>query len=370
MSNYSKKQEIYATYLLNKFGINDYQFIDSFLHVYSILYGYYQKYPSGTYYNSSESITQLLVEKDIRTTRNLIKLKENNKKHINATDLSKYVFCSASYCISNTFIIDYPTGEKQRQIGENLHSKLNLIKKIENYQRDKQIEEETSSNDYLKNIFNSKLIYAGHSDNFEKQVFYNEVTNIASEPDYIFLDSNNTYFIVEEKYHYHKDPKKQTFNEMWMEWNGYGYGVDEDDYDERVNELEEKSNIFFNNHIIQVLTYIKNIKKYNIQYGYLVYWYYDFNSSEPYIHKRKIKKIALSEYYEKFYSKTLANFKSLKQNKSEEFDIEKINPNKCANCVVNKYCGHKNKKFNDLSLPYNTEYLQFFPVEFPKELKK
>jgi hypothetical protein len=111
-----------------------------------------------------------------------------------------------------------------------------------------------------------------------------------------------------------------------MEWNGYGN--DGSEYEERVNDLKAKSNTFFRNHTIQVITYLKNIKEYDLKYGYLVYWYYDFKDDKPYIHKVCVKKIVLDNYTEDFYLKAINQFQELLKNKTQEFDTEKINPNK------------------------------------------
>lgn len=47
-----------------------------------------------------------------------------------------------------------------------------------------------------------------------------------------------------------------------------------------------------------------------------------------------------------------------------------INLNKCAACVVNKYCTHKTDKFDVLKIPYSKNDLLLNYVEFPEELKK
>lgn len=363
MSNYSKKQEIFANYLLRKFGIDDHEFISKFLHFYSIAYGQYVQYASGTFFNTSESISQLVLEKNIRDRRQEIKLKQSEKAYINATDIANYTFCPASYSVNSSFVIEHPTGEKQRLIGEKLHKKLNLLKKFEEYHGNQIEKLDVFDDSEILQILNAQIIYTGHNEKFGKKIFYNNESRIACEPDYIFLDDEKQYFLVEEKYHYHKDPRKASYSEKWMEWNGYGN--DGSEYEERVNNLETKSNIFFKNHTIQVITYLKNIKEYDLKYAYLIYWYYDFNDDEPYIHKASVKRIILNNYNDDFYLKTINEFHDLLKNKTQEFDTEKINPNKCAGCVVNKYCGHKNKKYKTLTLPYKLDYLTLFRAEYP-----
>lgn len=371
MSGFSKKQQIFAEYLLHQFGIDDAKFISTFLKYYTFAYGQYIKYPSGkSYFNISDCITQLVLEKDIRKNRYNIKNKSRQQKHINASDLANFTFCPASYSIANSFIIEYPTGEKQRLIGEQLHAKLNLIRSAENYQKSKEMEHSVFSDPDILIILNSKAVYSGHGDRADNKVFVNSENNIACDPDYIFLDNENRYFLVEEKYHYTKDPSKVTYEEQWSEWNGYNTPEDDSEIEKRVGEWKNSKIVFFRNHQIQVITYLKNIKEFNLEFGFLIYWFYDFNGEEPYIHKVGIKKIILNSYTEDFYNATLNDFNSLTDEKEQAFNIEKINATKCAGCVVNKYCGHKSGKYSEVSLPYKLDYLKFYKTEFPEALKK
>ncbi len=363
MSNYSKRQYLFAVYLLKQFGIEDSIFIEKSLHYYAMAYGYYRQYESGTFFNTSDSIEQLLLEKTIRKERKKIQQKEIDKKHFNATDLANFTFCPVSFAINYSFVIEHPTGKKYADIGTELHNKLNLIKRVEKYEKTKSIEHSIFNHPEILKVLNSKVIYNGHNRE-SKQCFFNEATKIACDPDYIFLDNKNEFFVVEEKYHYYKDPKKATYNEKWLEWNGY-YDTGEN-MTERVENWENFNPIFFKNHQIQVIAYLKNITKYTLKYGYLVYWYYDINeASEPYIHKVGVKKLVLDNYTESLYKQTTVSINNFTTATTQVFDTESINPNKCAGCVVNKYCGHKNKRYTEFTLPYKLDYLTFYPAEYP-----
>lgn len=368
MSNYTKKQTTFAVYILKQFGIEDTTFIEKFLQYYAMAYGYYRQYDSGTFFNTSDSVGALMLEKEIRKDRNKILKKTSDKNHFNATDFSNFIFCPASFAINYSFVIEHPTGKKQTDIGIALHNKLNLIQKAENYQKTKQAESDIFRHPDILKILSSKVVYYAHNKE-DKKSFFNEVNKVASDPDYIFIDENNEHFIVEEKYHYYKDPRKATYEEKWMEWNGYiDTGVERD---ERIENWDNSKLVFFRNHQIQVITYLKNIDNYTLKYGYLVYWYYDFDSdNEPYIHKVGVKRMVLDNYTEEFYNQTIHSIKIFVSENKQKFEVESINPNKCAGCVVNKYCGHKSKKYNELTFPYSLDYLRFFPVEFPEELKK
>jgi len=369
MSNYSKKQKLFAIYLLNQFGITDDNFIETFLNNYAYAYGSYQDYPSGRYFVVSESITQLILEKEIRKNKFQIIKKNLNFNSINATEIANYVFCQASYVVAKTFEIQYPTSEKQRIIGIDLHEKLSLIGKFNDYKKSSL--GYVFDNTELKKILNSKIVHHSHNLQTERKIFFNNENKIACDPDYILLDSENNHFIVEEKFHYKKDPT------IDKEYYLKGYSaefVDEAEYSSE--EWKNLKTIFYKNHQIQLLVYLKNITEYKLVYGYLIYWHYDFKSTEPYInkepyiHKVSIKKIILNDYYNEFYRNTLNDFFQLLTNKVQKFDINKVNPNKCSSCVVNKYCGHKNKKFDELKFPYDLEYMKFHKAEYPEELKK
>ena len=363
MSNYSKRQYLFAVYLLKQFGIEDSIFIDKFLQYYAMAFGYYRQYESGTFFNTSDSIEELLLEKTIRKERRKIQQKEIGKKHFNATDLANFTFCPVSFAINYSFVIEHPTGKKYTDIGNDLHNKLNLIKRVENFEKTKNTEHSLFNQPEILKILNSKVVYNGHNREV-KQYFFNEENKIACDPDYIFLDNNQEYFVVEEKYHYYKDPKKTTYNEKWLEWNGY-YDTGED-MTERVENWENFKSIFFKNHQIQVIAYLKNIKEYTLKYGFLVYWYYDFNdANEPYIHKVGVKRIVIDSYTETFYNQTELAIKNFTKDTKQVFDTENVNPNKCAGCVVNKYCGHKNKRHKEFTLPYNLDYLSFYPADYP-----
>jgi hypothetical protein len=368
MSNYSKKQYIFAVYILKQFGIEDTAFIDKFLQYYAMAYGYYREYESGIFFNTSQSIEELLLEKNIRKDRNKIQKKDPAKNYFNATDFSNFAFCPVSFAINYSFIIEHPTEKKQTNIGIELHHKLNLIKRVETCEKPKSIEDSIFEHPEILKILNSKVVYYGHG-NENKQSFFNKVNNIVCDPDYIFLDSKNEHFVEEEKYHNYKDPKKATYDEKWLAWNGY-FDAGEKRI-ERVENWENFNPIFFRNHQIQVITYLKNIEKYALKYEYLIYWYYEFNGdNEPYVHKVGVKKIVLDNYSEEFYSQTTTSIKNLLTETKQKFEVENINLNKCAGCVVYKYCRHKSKKYDKYTFPYSLDYLQFFPAEFPEELKK
>ncbi len=340
--------------------MDDESFIDKFLNYYAVNYGYYRKYPSGWYFYRGAAIEALITEREIRKKKHLLKAKSTEVKYLRATDLANFTFCPASFSIANTFEIEFPSGEKEREIGEQLHNKLKLLKRVENYKSTGKVEHEIFEDPIILTILESENIYAGHKEN--RQTFFNEELKIACEPDYIFKDKYKTYFVVEEKFHYKRDPRKTTFEDNWLDWNGY---YDETHLEERAKEIENWDSykpIFYINHQTQLISYLKCIKEYQLKYGYLVYWYYDYNEEQiPYIHKVGAKKIILNENTLNLFNNTLGKLNQLIEEEKINFS-SKLSPYKCAGCVVNKYCGHKNNKYSELTFPYDQDYLKLYPA--------
>ncbi len=362
---YSDKQKIYAEYLLKRIGIDDIKKISIYLEILDINYSKLYKSPSDIwYYSSSECISILKDEVDIKKNSELIECINSNSEAISATDLSAFIFCPISYVLKKSFEIKNPTNSLQIKIGEEYHQQLLVAKK--RYSRHS---DELSSNaqiyshSLLDEIRKSKLIYSGHS---TKKPFYNQAENFIGDPDYIFLSTSNDKFIVEEKFSYKKDPNKLTWEETQDErYNSF----DSEELVKRNSNWEQKRSKFHDNHIIQLYSYIRNYPE-KVNYGYIVYWFYDFNEEGLYIHKVDIMRIEHNQEYENLYKDTLNSINLLRKEKQAQFSTQKINHRQCVKCSVNKYCGHKNEKYDVCSLPYDKEHLKLFKVDFPELLKK
>ena len=371
----SHKQYLFAEYLMNRFGVSEQEFIQQFLDHYLSKYGRWTPSMDGryNYFDVSAAIDSLLMEQNIKRNRYAIRKKEVRREYTTATDLSAFAFCPASYSINKSFEIPKTSNEREIGLGNYFHDQLNLLKKIKDVGVQK-IETEYDieadvfvlDDSCLQEIYSSTLIFNGHSLDTRK-IFLNHETNVACVPDYIFQDIKGNNFVVEEKYHFYRDPRKLTYDEK------LNY-IEPDDIG-RQRVLDRKSQIFHINHIIQVLAYIKNIIDYKIDYGYLVYWYYDFkendeNRAVPYLHKVSKKKILFDEYHRKVYNRAVHSLDGFLTSGRLEMRLDKIQPKKCAGCSVTQYCGHKTKKYTELSIPYSTDYLSLDNVEFPEELKK
>jgi CRISPR/Cas system-associated exonuclease Cas4 (RecB family) len=366
--SYSSKQILFATFMLNRIGFVNHKDIDIYLNHLERLYGGMVNYQSNSYkngyvlrYSVSECIDRLKQEIDIKNSKYLIK-KVEPKKQYSATDLASYDYCPAQFVISNSFLIENPNGAEAMEAGQKFHEKLLAART--KWQLSDGINYSSKEID-ARFMKESRLVFAGHSENDSK--FKNG--DWVGIPDYIFKDSEDKYFVVEEKFHKQRDPQKLSESERS---NYYNDEIEIDMEAETLRESWADSDVhFFSNHIVQLMSYIKNIKKYPVEYGYLLYWYYDSNQEgELYIHKFAAKKIIINESNEKLYFSAEDGIKKLRESKQMIFSTEKANMKKCVGCNVNKYCGHKTKRFTSLNYPYDIQYLNLYFAKFPEELKK
>lgn len=368
--SYSAKQKLYADFMLKKIGMTDPSDIETYLKHLEKLYGRMVSFPSERYYSGigwrysvGDCIDLIKAELDLKKSPQAVKSAEQ-KATYSATDLANYEYCPASFAISNSFVIEQPSGEEFTEAGKQLHEQLLAASRT--WQKEKGVDFSSSDLD-VSAIRSSHLIFAGHQEPNRKFVNGNWV----GVPDYIFQDKENNYFVVEEKFHYKRDPAK---NDGFVGYdNQVGAVYDDFATEEGKKEQEQWSNYkgyFFSNHLVQIVSYIKNLLDYPIKYGYLLYWYYDRNNDEPYIHKVVAKKIVLNDQTDALYTNTVNGVQQLKQNGSLPFQIDRLNMRKCAGCVVNKYCGHKTKRYSSLPFPYQRNFLNLFFATFPDELRK
>ncbi len=344
--------------------------IETYLQYLEKLFGRMVSFPSqqfqsgiGWRYSVSDCIEIIKQELELKKARQEIKLIKP-KTTFSANDLADYDYCPASFAIGNSFIIEKPTGEEFTETGKQLHEKLFAASK--SWRKEDSVNDPSINLD-ISNIRNSKLIFGGHQNPDRKFVNGNWI----GVPDYIFQDNAKNYFVVEEKFHYKRDPSKNNGFVGYDKQVGAVY--DDSAIEEGRKEQEQWSKYngyFFTNHIVQTVSYIKNIQDYPIKYGYLLYWYYDKSNDEPYIHKVVSKRIILDEQTETLYVNALNGISNLKNTGIAPFQMDKLNMRKCAACVVNKYCGHKTKRYQNLSLPYQPSFLNLFFATFPDELRK
>ena len=325
---YSTNQYRFIVYLLERIGFNDYEekkiFIENFRE------------------HHGNSIIEKLIS-EIQTKMNLgnIKLKNNRfNNKISASDLSTFYFCPVSYSIKKSFVIEEPINPEELETGINLHETLRLVDKkirFEDFDSDISIEKVLEEGDLktINKIKDCKLIYTGHTN--EKVFFENKEKNYIGQPDYIFRDPNGKYFVVEEKF-------------------------------KHIDKCYSKEK-FFSNDRIQLQSYIEFIKEYKIEYGVLIYWFYEFwNDGLPYVHEVSIE-IIKSNKYSRLLNGTLNNLNNFLAQKKIN-PLKNVDKNKCISCSVNRYCFHKIEGINNLKFPYNKYDMEMEGVEFLEEIKK
>ena len=264
--------------------------------------------------------------------------KVNSNSIISATDLANYSYCPVSYSIGKTFETDIL---KSAAIGSKLHTEKKILNWIapkketqNNLDLQKEIEDKYESNrSFFADVRSSKLLYSGHNADNEKKYFINKAGNFVGQPDYIFKNKQNQNFIVEEKFKWGK--------------NGM-FGA------------------FYENHKVQLASYIYGLNEFNADYGYLVYWYYDFGN----LTGCQVLRISRTNKTRIFLNNSFRELSSFIKDKKQDFKKDKLNPNKCANCVVNRFCGHKTGRFHDIEIPYSDKYLKLVKISYPEELKK
>lgn len=354
------KQLIFATYLLNQIGITESSFVERYLNYLESVYG------------RSAIIEYLLDEVNLKRNKNEIVEKDFKNLVFTATDLSNYRYCPVGYSIGKSFDISNPNGIEYTDIGKFLHEKLLLVGKLDSYNAQIHYNDfEVNSDPVLKRIINSKLIICGHSN--ETKIFTNKFENYSGSPDYIFKDSDDRYFVVEEKFHKKRDYRKylRYLEDLCLKYQNTSFEDQslQDKIDKASKWADSKTN-FYPNHELQGLSYIRNIQDYKIEYGYLIYWFYDIENGYPYIHRVEIKRLEMNESNENQYNLYISQLRDLVTNGKQKFEQDKLHPNKCAACVVSKYCGHKTGLYDNFSFPYNKNDIKIFSIKFPDELKK
>ena len=374
----TNKQKIFITYLLSQIGITESNFSEKYLNYLRLVFPREMK-SNGFNQLASQYIEFLLDEVNLKKNKHGIKEKVTVNIPYTATDLSNYGYCPVSYSIYRSFTIEHPNVTESTEIGKRFHEELLLIKKIDAVKASEScIKSEVYNNDTLSKIINSKLIFSGHSD--EKRIFINKEENYTGTPDYIFQNNEGNYFIVEEKFHRKKDYRKleESFDKEleYREYQAFICRTETLEPSKIEGHLRKayqwsKSKInFYPNHELQTISYIKNIQDYDIKYGYLIYWFYDYKAGSPYIHRVEIKRIESNVDSNRQYNYYMTQLVELVKKRNQIFDLENLHPHKCAACVVSKYCSHKTGLYDNFNFPYSKNDIKIFSVKFPDELIK
>ncbi len=194
----------------------------------------------------SLSIFQYLqLEINIKKKR-LYKYNYISREKISATDISNFTFCPANFAISKTFsykaleetvqgtefheknILRYLFNRVYRQAPKNLRKEKNKFSDFSSVRSDEAFIE------LRKTVENRKILYSGHIK--DSKIFQSLKGNYAGNPDYILQEKNSgEIFVVEEKFRFQNND----------------------------NEVE----VFHQNHLNQILSYIYGIHEPRISFG-------------------------------------------------------------------------------------------------------
>jgi len=259
----------------------------------------------------------------------------NPKKITLVSDLSDFEFCPVSFAINETYSVSSnATWEKDEWLGEKKH----LIDRYNDFQKTKNISDtfKDSSieiNDTVKNdfneIFNAKLIINNY-DGSSKTFHSNPTDTVRGNPDYVFENTSGKRFVVIEKF---------------------------------TKRTSEGIATAFNNDLIKLYGYIFELASLNIDFGYLIYWYWQLDDIEDgngnvkkkiRIRTYRIFKVEKTAENKSKHATSLSRVNEFKRTGNFEVDGDRISyPNKCLNCSVVSYCNHKTGKFNSIKLPYD-----------------
>lgn len=289
-------------------------------------------------------IDYLTKEYSIKKNKIIKYRKNSNPKIISATDLANFVYCPVSFSINKTFITSKIEATHN---GVFLHEQARILNYYKNIDEEKIDYDSSNVIDdsfidnlnklFIEDVRNSTLIFSGHNLQDNEKYFISNKGTYAGQPDYIFKNQKNDFYVVEEKYQLNND---------------------------------NSSDHFYKNHIMQLISYLHAIPNYYFKYGYLVYWKYNNDYGDLKITSLKVNKIEKTENSKIYLIKEFNNLKNFIKSGVLSFDTNNLNHKKCANCVLNLYCGHKTAKFDKITYPYSENFLKTYYVKFPENLRK
>ncbi|MDI6049023.1 hypothetical protein QLS31_04195 [Flavobacterium sp. XS2P24] len=292
-------------------------------------------------YNGNPKVTRLRLalylkyfkEEIHNRTKNAFTKNYNSKKITLVSDLSDFEFCPVSFAINETYAVSSnATWEKDEWLGEKKH----LIDRYNDFQRTKNIAETfkdslieinvTVKNDFNE-ILNAKLII-NNFDGLNNSFYSNPTDTVRGNPDYVFENTSGKRFAVVEKF---------------------------------TKRTSEGISTAFNNDLIKLYGYIFELTSLNIDFGYLIYWYWQLEDIGEFNSKKKIRirtyrifKVDKTNENKSKLAASLNRVNEFKRTSKFEIDGDRIShPNKCLNCSAVSYCHHKTGKFNTIKLPYD-----------------
>ena len=259
----------------------------------------------------------------------------NSQKITSISDLSSFEFCPVSFAINQTYEVPSNSSwERDEWLGDKKHlfDRFNIFQKTKSVSEafiDSTIEIDEKVRSDFEDVFNSKLVINNY-DGSNKTFYSNSNDTVRGNPDYVFENAEGKRFVVVEKF---------------------------------TRKISEDKPIPYYNDLVKLYGYIFELEKLNIDFGYLIYWYWQVDEIQM-PNGNPIKKIRLKSYDKFPIEKSIENKTKLlatidrvnrfKETKTFSVDGDRISyPNKCLNCSVVSYCNHKTGRFDNINLPYD-----------------
>jgi len=299
-------------------------------------------------YNGNKQITRLgyalylknFNEEIYNRTNNNFKNIFNPEKITLVSDLGDFEFCPVSFAIRETFEISSNSSwEKDEWHGD----KKTLVERYDAFSKNENFDDAFEDTDIdvtdivkkdFEEILFSFLIHSSTNPKSQKY-FFNLNQSLIGNPDYVFQTPNDKRFVLIEKF----------------TKGNYKY-----------------SSLPFQNDLAKLYAYMHEMVDLKLDYGILLYWFWEFSDITDSQGKPK-KKIRVKSYQIFKFEKTDANLEThlnlfkrvngFKDKAEMKIEGQKISvPAKCLNCSVVSYCNHKTGNYNVIKIPYEINELQ------------
>jgi hypothetical protein len=254
------------------------------------------------------------------------------KSSISASELSDFVFCTASYAIKATYHVPKIDAQRDGTALHDLHYFEKYFKQSRSYPLSEgltlegfSIEKKTDNHSVHGKEFNellkAKIIFKGHSTKRELP-FYSTDRRFCGTPDYVLRGLKGNLTIVEEKHHFSKVPIHFPFASDMTQTLGYLYGLN----------FEEKP----------------------IKDAFLIYFHWGLNTYGS--RRLRFTKVFYISKNNQNRNLLIGQYKELRhfqRNYLLTFNRKTLNIMKCLNCSQNAFCVHKGGKLDSVKLPYD-----------------
>lgn len=280
---------------------------------------------------------------------------------VTASQLSMFVYCPASASISETVDTRKDVDKDYVNMGTFLHEQ-GVLSNVQNREFKYFDRGVMSFSKDLQDLSSLEVIYKDHSAQSESELLKNHDSTFYGKPDYILEKNKRANIVVEEKF----SKRKYKYDEDYVEAGS----LDEDAMlrgELKITNSNDDVTDYrlvkgaFDNHVMQVLSYLYEIKDCQLTEGYILYWYYDIVNDEPKIHSYQLIKISVSAVLQDKYQFYKRELIKLRTNKEVGFKPQPVS--KCVSCLVSQFCIHKTGKVEKVEYPYDVKrrYIKFVP---------